>query len=218
MRPLRPDGRRRALCAALPLFAALRLHAADALPARDLVVELRLVDVLASDAAAAAAGSVTVDSRGGVHGSAGVTPLGQTQRLGQSVQAVRVRNGAHARVQVGQTQALTGAAAAWSGRSVGGALSTAWVELADGFELRPRWPGGREPVEVEVGATRSLAAADGNAPPPRMQVYTTVQAPIGQWTDVAQVQRASGASAVTGAGVLATQRALRLQLRVRPAE
>jgi hypothetical protein len=130
---------------------------------------------------------------------------------------VRVRNGAPARVQIAQTQALAGAVAAWSGRSVGGALSTAWVELADGFEVRPRWPGGREPAEVEVGATRSLAGADGNLPPPRMQVYTTVQAPLGQWTEVAQVQRAAGQAASTG-GAVATQRALQLQLRVRIAD
>lgn len=291
MARLEPDRSRRALCAALPLLAARPLRAAERLPARNLIVELRLVDAATVTEGAAAAGSISIDSRGHVRG-VGVGSLGSTQRAAQGTQAVRVLNGGQARMQVVQTQALVGAVAAWAGfrppppdppgwgrppwgapgerppgwrppgerpspwssppagdgppawrpppgdgpppwgppgghppggypppaELPGGAVTTAWAELVDGFEVRPRWPGGAAPVTVEVGATRRAGAGTGNAPPPRIDVFTTVRAPLGEWTELAQVQRGSRATVSTGGATVGTQHALQLQLRVTAAD
>ena len=96
------------MCALLVLPAA-GLGAADRLPARDLIVEVRLVDAIAGDEGSGADSGVTIDSRGGVHGGAAVTPLGSTERLDRAIQAVRVRNGARARIQLARAEALTSA-------------------------------------------------------------------------------------------------------------
>ncbi len=354
MTPPAPDARRRALCAALSLLAAGRLRAAGRVPARDLIVELRLVDRATVVEGEVAGGSVTIGSRGNVRGGAGVSSVASTGGSNRGVQAVRVRNGGHARMQFVQTQALVGAVAAWAGYpqapppwrpppdrrpleaaggpagtpsappatgslpgqpqpgwppghsppgwpppqppaawppgtppgnwppgrppdggpggppgqwppgqwppgsppgdwpagrppgdwppgrppgewhpghppghwpppprpdpGAGGSIVTAWAELVDGFEVRPRWPGGSAPVAVEVGARRTAGAAGSNTPPPHVDVYTTVQAPLGEWVELAQVQRGSRATASTGASTVGTQRQMQLQLRVRPAD
>lgn len=248
MTPPATDARRRALCAALSLLAAGAPRAADRLPPVDLVVELRLVDAATVIEGGAAAGSVTIDSRGNLRGAGEVVTLGTTGRGGGAVQAVRVSNGGRARMQVVQTQALAGAVAAWSGRSAvglpaphgprgdagrdanpapgragvwqgsGASVVTAWAELVDGFEVQPRWPGGRSSVTVEVGAQRRAGTAGDNAPPPRIDVYTTVQAPVGEWVELAQVQRGARATLSIGAATVGTQQSLQLQLRVRPAD
>jgi hypothetical protein len=290
---LDPDRLRRTLCAALPLLAARPLRADDRLPRRNLIVELRLVDAATVSEGAAAAGSISIDSRGHVRGGGvGVGSLGSTQRAGQGTQSVRVLNGGQARMQVVQTQALVGAVAAWAGfrppppgppgwgrppwhppvdrlppwgppgarppswgpspsdgppplgppgghspggylppggrpppgghpppaELPGGAATTAWAELVDGFEVRPRWPGGPAPVTVEVGATRRAGVGTGYAPPPRIDVFTTVLAPLGEWTELAQVQRGSRATVSTGGATVGTQHALQLQLRVTAAD
>jgi hypothetical protein len=231
------------LCAALPLWAARPLLAAEPLPRRNLIVELRLVDQATVIEGAAVAGSIGIDSRGNVRGSVGVGSLGSTQRASQGVQAVRVLNGAQARMQVVQTQALVGAVAAWAGHRPGdpgppawrppgerpptwgppgerpgGAVVTAWAELVDGFEVRPRWPGGQASVTIEIGATRRAGPATGNAPPTRLDVFTTVVAPLGEWTELARVQRGASATVSTGRATVGTQQAMQLQLRVTPAD
>lgn len=230
------------------------MRAADRGAAVDLVVELRLVDAAFVADDGAAAGSVSVDSRGALRGAGDTSTLGATNRAGQGVQSVRVSNGGRARMQVVQTQALAGAVAAWSGhppvalpaplgpraggagrggawgdadpavgragawQGAGASIVTAWAELVDGFEVQPRWPGGRSPVAVEIGARRGAGAAGSNAPPPRIDVYTTVQAPLGEWVGLAQVQGGARATVSAGSATLGTQQALQLQLRVRPAD
>jgi hypothetical protein len=237
---LEPERSRRALCAALPLWAALPLLAAEPLPQRNLIVELRLVDQATVIHGAAAADSASIDSRGNMHGSVGALNLGATQRAGQGVQSVRVLNGGQARMQVVQTQALVGAVAAWSGYRPGppgpqpwgpsggrppvapghpgdgpaGAVATAWAELVEGFEVRPRWPGGQAPVTIEVGARRSAGPTTGNSPAPRIDLFTTLLAPVGEWTELAQVQRGASTTVSSGRATVGTQRALQLQLRV----
>jgi hypothetical protein len=203
-------GRRR-LCAALPLLAALPLQA---LPLRNLLVEVRVSDSASLAQDPALAGGVAVDSRGNVRGGAQVSALGSTQRQGQSVQSVRVLNGGQARLQMVQTQALPGTVAAWGGWRGGAVITTTWAELVDGFDVRPRWPGGQAPVTLEIGSMRSLGPAQGNAPPPQFSLFTTVLVPLGEWADVAELRQAGSATANFGAGTVGTQRALRLQVRV----
>ncbi|MBN8508947.1 MAG: hypothetical protein J0L57_10080 [Burkholderiales bacterium] len=73
-------------------------------------------------------------------------------------------------------------------------------------------------MAVEVGARRTAGAAGSNTPPPRIDIYTTVQAPLGEWIELAQVQRGSRATLSAGASTIGTQRQMQLQLRVRPAD
>jgi hypothetical protein len=208
-----PDNRRRCLCAALPLLALPPLQAAHALPLQNLIVEVRVSDSATLTQDAAVAGGVAIDSRGNVRAAGQVSALGSTQRQGQSVQSVRVLNGGQARLQMVQTQALVGALAAWGGWRGGAVLTTTWAELVDGFDVRPRWPGGHAPVTLEIGAMRSLGPAQGNAPP-QFNLFTTVLLPLGEWSDVAELRQAGSATANFGAGTVGTQRALRLQVRV----
>jgi hypothetical protein len=163
-----------------------------------------------------------------VRATAQVSALGSTQRQAQTAQSVRVLNGGQARLQMVQTQPLVGAVFAWSGhphprppvaggRERGGAVVTTWAELVDGFDVRPRWPGGSAPVLLEIGAMRSLGAAQNNAPPPQFNLFTTVQVAMDEWTDVAEVRQAGSATVTIGGATTGTQRALRLQVRVAPA-
>lgn len=216
-------------------MVAAPLRAASGLPPRDLIVELRLVDAATVVEGGAAAGGITIDSRGHVRGDSGVSTVATTGGSNRDVQAVRVSNGGRARMQLVQTQALTGAVALWAGdpalpigpgtgaagwprAGAAGSVVTTWAELVDGLEVQPRWPGGRAPVAVEIGAQRTTGAAAGNAPPPRIDVYTTLQAPIGEWVELAQVRQGARATVSAGSATVGTQRALQLQLRVRPAD
>lgn len=264
MRAAAHDAVRRALCVALPLLALRRLHAADALPLRNLIVELRLDDTAAVDGGGAAGGELRIDSRGNVQARAEVRTLGSTRRTSSGLQSVRVLNGGRARMQLVQTQALVGAVAAWSGVGPsgpgappwgppgarpgppssrppdlrhpppgpggpglppggrppgwgpppGGALVTAWAELVDGFEVRPQWPGGAAPVVVEIGAQRRVGVAGANALPPSFELWTTVQAPLDEWTELAQVQQDARATARWGSTTAASSQVARLELRV----
>ena len=100
------------------------------------------------------------------------------------------------------------------GTERGGAVVTTWAELVDGFDVRPRWPGGSSPVTLEIGAMRSLGTPQGHAPPPQFSLFTTVLVPLGEWADVAELRQAGSATANFGAGTVGTQRALRLQARI----
>ncbi len=50
-------------------------------------------------------------------------------------------------------------------------------------------PGGAAPVVVEIGAQRRVGVAGANTLPPSFELWTTVQAPLDEWTELAQVQQ-----------------------------
>ena len=168
------------MVSALPAWAQL--------PQRDLVVELRQVDDTA-------AYSVSTQPS---------TPL-------LAPQQVQVRNGEKALLQMGQSmpirwlQAVGGesssrSSSSGSSSSSGGGVSygMVWMQAGQSLVVKPRWPGGKQPVAVEVDLqAASIEAPTGNAELPsqaRSQVATTVQAPLGQWVTVA----ATGARAASG--------------------
>lgn len=187
---------RMAAAAALPAAA----RAAEVLPQRDLVVELRSV-------AAAASG-----------GSAWDLSTGDASRERIAAQRVRVGNGRSASIGLGVTrpvqtwQALPGV---WRGVA---APATQWISAGQSLFVEPRWPGGARPVTVTL---RAMAArfdptvAPGSATPPERReasLETTIDVTLGEWVVIAT----SGSTSTSSGQGIGTRDAASqaLQLRV----
>lgn len=208
---------RRALCLAGQVLCIAGPAAAAPLPVRNLVVEMRIVDDEAAVQRGAAAGAaVTIGSRGRVDGGAAVVVQGRTQnQMQDQQQRVLVLNGARATLRLSQGQRLDDTEVAWTPWGPAAAVRSQWVELVNGMDVWPRWPGGSAPVTLEIAA-QSTGRATPNAvplPPPQLNTLTTVQAPLGEWVEVARLQRrqaavASGFGAATASG----QRSLQVRV------
>jgi len=217
------SGRRR-LLAALPwLLAGGASLAAPPLPQRNLQVEMRVVeDDAEARQAAAAGGAVRIDSRGGVQGSATVIAQSRSRQQGlDSVQRVLVLNGGRAVLRLAQGQLVDDTEIWWTPWGPGAVVRSQWIELVNGIEVQPRWPGGDAPVTVELAAQRAQPGSrtwQGNRPTSTEQwsMLSTLQVPLGEWVDVAQVQSASRGSSVSSGGFAAAtaSRQRSLQLRV----
>lgn len=158
-------------------------RAADALPQRDLVVELRAV--------------------GASSGSATAWDLSSTDAARERVtaQRVRVSNGRSASLSLAVTrpvqtwQVLPGV---WRGVT---APATQWISAGQSLVVEPRWPGGTRPVEVRLRATAAHfdpTVAPGSAAPPERReasVETTVDVALGEWVVIAT---SAGTQAATG--------------------
>ncbi|HEX5356106.1 MAG TPA: hypothetical protein VFW93_07800, partial [Aquabacterium sp.] len=154
---------------------ALTGHAAwagardEGLPQRNLIVEWRMSGQGQSQQrnVGVRTGQIIVDSRGGVVGRTSIgTEQYQTESQTDTVQQVQVLNGGRARLYVGRSQPYTVWQWAWSGSATaGGSLGsigpqsgaagasypvnvvpqTVWIDIGQGLNVRPRWPGGRAP-------------------------------------------------------------------------
>lgn len=142
------------------------------------------------------------------------------RRQHEQVQSVMVLNGGQARLFMGRSVPVSTWQLAWKGGAVPGVTpgatagadpqawavsQTQWVDLGEGLTVRPRWPGGRSAVTIELEASArqpvqagELTMAGGGAYEPdgqsrRTEVLSTVVVPLGEWTVVArrgeQVQR-----------------------------
>lgn len=190
----------------LLLAAAVR---AD-LPQRDLLIELRQVE------------------EGGAGYAVGTPP--STPLL--APQQVRVRNGERATLRLGQSipvqwvksvesrsgsLAAGGATASLSGGGVTQEMT--WMDAGQSLNVKPHWPGGRQPVTLQVevqsaGVEPHAGVAVGASLPvqARSQLVTTVTTPLDAWVTIAS----TGAAAPRGSyGSEAAQDTRRLlQLRV----
>jgi hypothetical protein len=175
-------------------------------PQRDLTVELRQVE----------------------EGSAGYVVGTQPRVALLAPQQVQVRNGRKATFSLGQSIPLQwvqsvsshnsslsvpGADARSSGGGVRQALT--WMEAGQRISVLPRWPGGQQPVNVEVEVQSASVEARNGAELPiqsRSQLATTVGAPLGQWVTIAT----TGSSPQRGvySSEAATEPRRLLQLRV----
>ncbi len=178
---------KRRLLAALVFFAVLPVLAQ--LPPRDLSVELRQIEE-------AAVGGYAVGTR--------------PQAALLVPQQMLVRNGSKASFSLGQsiplqwvqsvashtsTLSVTGADASSRGGSVTQALT--WMDAGQSLAVKPRWPGGKQPVTLEVELQSAQMEPRPGAELPaqaRSQVVTTVGAPLGQWVTIAT----TGSSAPRG--------------------
>jgi hypothetical protein len=169
-----------------------------ALPLRNLLVEVRQSEHTRTQEqqAGVSSGGVVVRSDGQVSGSAGVTlQAGSQARDGGVTQQVRVLNGAQASVRLSRALALQWWQVTWTPQGVQALPGVQWLEAARGFVVRPAWPGGDQPVQVEVSAEGARLQADPAAPgTDGRRVLTTVQVPLGQWVTIASSDDTAGRS------------------------
>ena len=130
----------------------------------------------------------------------------QQQGLG-AVQRVLVLNGGRASLRLAQGLTVDDTEVLWTPWGPGAAVRSQWIELVNGMDVAPRWPGGDAPVLLEIAAQSAGRATpnSGQALPPQLSTFTTVQVPLGEWVEVAQLQSRqssvsrSGFSAATSA-------------------
>lgn len=185
-------------------------------PQRNLSVEMRVSEDLA-DAQRQAQGAVRIDSRGQASGAV-VLRAGTSMQTSDSAQRVLVLNGGRATLRLAQGLPLNDVEVVWTPWGPGAALRTQWVELVNGMEVRPLWPGGDAPVTLEIAvqsAGRAAVPNFGQALSPQTSLLTTVQVPFGEWVEVARLQgRQSTVSSGGGFGAATTSRERSLQIRV----
>jgi hypothetical protein len=200
--------------AALPL----PVFAAPPLPQRNLLVEMRVSDD-GSDARrdAGAAATVRVDSSGRIQGRGTTTVRSaSTTQSTDAVQRVLVLNGGRASLRLAQGLAVDDTEVVWTPWGPGAAVRSLWIELVNGMDVAPRWPGGRAPVTLDIAAQSSGRATQnsGLPLPPQLSAFTTVQLPLDEWVEVAQLQGRQSAVSTSGFGAATSSRQRSLQVRV----
>jgi hypothetical protein len=191
-------------------------------PQRNLSVEMRVGDDQA-DAQRDAQGSVTISSQGSRGGRPNVggsvtVQSGSTRQMSDSTQSVLVLNGGRATLRLAQGMQVQDTEVWWTPWGPGAAVRSQWVELVNGMEVSPRWPGGDAPVLLEIAAQSAGRATpnSGQPLPPQASVFTTVQVPMGEWVEVARVQgrqsSVSGGSGGFGAATSSRQRSLQVRV------
>lgn len=164
---------------ALAALAALPGHAQ--LPKRDLIVQVREVNV----------------------GEGGAYSVGtQVDKALLAPQQLRVRNGEKASLSVGRSMPVqrvesasvvnlslstsSGPSASSSSASVTNAVK--WMDAGQEIKLQAQWPGARQPVkvalEIESASVQGQTGADLPAQS-SSRFATTVSAPLGQWVSIA---------------------------------
>lgn len=215
---------RRHLLVATAMLAVLRpLQAAEG-PRQNLLVELRWVESGVSGAVVAGMhqGAVVVGTAGSVSPRPGLSLSTRRQEDDvQQGQRLLVLNGYQASVLLAETELLQWLEPSVELRSVSGRHDRARIQVQPrslpierrrGFALTPHWPGGQQPVRVEL---RALAAGQ-DAQQAQMELLSTVQVALGEWVAVAR----SGATARRAEpGVISSsdaedRRSRELQLRV----
>jgi hypothetical protein len=97
---------------------------------------------------------------------------------------------------------------------------TQWMQAGQQLTLRPRWPGGHEPVTVTLSTESSAidpSVAPGSAELPQRigaQLVTTVSAPLGQWVTLAATGAGDDDMTVVSSGQAKPSARRVLQLRV----
>jgi hypothetical protein len=189
-------------------------------PQRNLSVEMRVSDDQA-ETQRDAQRSVTVGSRGGrpnVGGSVTVQS-GSSHQATDATQRVLVLNGGRATLRLAQGLQVDDTEVWWTPWGPGAAVRSQWVELVNGMDVQPRWPGGDAPVLLEIAAQSAGRATpnSGQPLPPQANMFTTVQVPMGEWVEVARVQGrqstvSSGATGGFGAATSSRQRSLQVRV------
>lgn len=118
-----------------------------------------------------------------------------------TLQSVHVRNGEKATLMVSkamplqwvQSVSIQSAALSASGAtasSTGGGVKNGlvWLEAGESLKVQPRWPGGKQPVSVEIAVeSATVAQRTGTELPDqsKSQLATMLSLPLGQWVTVA---------------------------------
>ena len=189
------------------VWMVLVLAPAWAQPQRNLTVELRQIE------------------EGGTGYVVGTQP-GTTLLRPQQIQ---VRNGTKATLSLGQTipvqwvqsvsarnDALTAPGVSASSRGGGVQQAVTWLDAGQNLTVKPRWPGGKQAVTVEVELhASSVEARTGGTELPtqsRSQVVTTVSAPLGQWVTIASSGGGTQRGAYGSEAAAETRRLIQLRV------
>lgn len=207
----------------LLLLAPVLGRAAEG-PRQNLLVELRWAESSVSGAAVAGVrqGGVVVGTAGSVSPRPGLTLSTRRQEAeGSQIQRVLVLNGYQASVLLSETELLQWLDYGVELRGGGGGRPRVHaqthslpVERQRGFVLTPSWPGGKQPVRVELRALSAPQQAGTQS-----ELLSTVLVPMGDWLTVA---RSGAATRQPQAGLISSsdaegQNSRELQLRVTPA-
>lgn len=162
------------------LVALQALPTLAQLPKRDLIVEVREVEV--GEGAAYTVGT-------------------QASKALLAPQQLRVRNGEKASLSVGQAMPMqwvqsvsaqnsalssSGVSASSSEGSVAHAVT--WMNAGQRIQVQPRWPGAKQMVTTDIQVqSASVAPRIGTELPDQSQsqLETSVSAPMGQWVTIA---------------------------------
>ncbi|UXH78866.1 hypothetical protein [Roseateles amylovorans] len=214
---------------AVALFGAMAPAWAQSLPRQNLWIELRWVDQDLSAAAVAGArdGSVVVSTGGTVSSRGGVTISTQTRtQRQQSLPRLMVLNGQQASITLSEVTPIQWVDIGLERRPKEDRIQAVprqgVAERSRSFSVKPQWPGGQQPVTVEV-RTLDLApqlppgaAMDSAQRQDSTSLLSTVQVAMGQWVTIA---RSGGVSVSADRNTYSTrdaevQRLRELQLRV----
>lgn len=214
--PLLLPARRRWLLA-LPLLCIWPARAQG--PRQNLWVSLRWVEQALSGAAVAGVrdGAVVVGTGGSVS-PRGALVLGTSSEAQhqQALPRLLVLNGQRASVTLGESSPQQGLD--WGVQRESGRPDRVYAsprkeaqQSLRSLSVRPQWPGGQQPVTVELSAQeQGPAAGRPGETQLSQQVLSTVQLPLGQWVTVARAQMAGEAAQ---RGVISTRDAQRQSLR-----
>ncbi|WP_367846930.1 hypothetical protein [Rhodoferax sp. WC2427] len=133
-------------------------------------------------------------------------------------QRIQVRNGEKATLTLGQNVPIRFVQSVGSGRDGSGvSYGMVWMQAGQSMAVQPRWPGGGQPVKIDIDVqSSSLQAPSGNAELPsqaRSQLATSVSAPLGQWVTVAATGGGQAAPGTYSSEAAADTRQL-VQIRV----
>lgn len=195
--------------------------AADALPKRDLTVELRQTEEGREE---------------GSHFSAG-----SAERSLWEPQMVQVRNGEKALLRMNDaipmqwTQSVSGpgpastqsagagnaAAAAGTHVNVNSNASASvtnalvWFDAGQSVSVQPKWPGGNKPAVVEIEVQRAAVDAHAGAALPkqtRNTLSTTLTVPLAQWVTIAATGKAGKSGTYSSEAGLQVRRLLQIRV------
>lgn len=196
---------RRRLALAL-LGLGLCLPALAQGPKRDLTVELRQIEE--GRDAARSGGRYSAGSSGAFNADAASA---------WEPQMVQVRNGEKATLRLGDSQPMQWTQSVQAAGAQNGAAAQqglAWMDGGQSLSVLPKWPGGNQPVTLELEVQRSQVDMRMGADLPkqtRASLSTTVTAPLAQWVTIA----ASGRPAREGSYSSESSQQVRRLLQVR---
>lgn len=186
------------LCASLSAHPARA--AAPALPAVDLIVQIRVISE--SEWAAEAAAHPSRD-----HAAQGLEISSAVQTAASArIQEIRVLNGRSAEMSWSQALPIQWLQAAQrrglrGGATEGGIVNAlVWLRAGQSLAVQPRWPGGRDPVQVDFRIETQGIEERHSTDIPASSAQTwasTLSVPWGQWTTFATTGTAQPPSDAT---------------------
>ncbi len=191
---------------ALAIPTAAAVAAPPPLPPVNLVVQIRIVseaDIAPGDSATTTS-TLSAPRQGHSHGTSTLNTQADESR------ELRVLNGESASFRWSQAvpfqwmQAATAGATGANGARAGIVNAVTWLQAGQALWVQPRWPGGDQPVRLEVRLDSDrIGERPGDLPATSSrQSDTTLSVPMGRWTTLATT---GSAQTVSSAGTWSTQ-------------